>query len=273
MPPSCSTVSRVMRAQSSSRVTSTATAATRPPWARISSWTARAAGDVDVEIGDRDVRPSPREPAGDGRAVAARASGDERDLPGELRHGVPQGTSTVHSGARRTRGKDAQLHDGGEVRGGVEVRERAVALGTVARAVLDHPIAERLELLDALLDRRHRVREVMEPLAVLRHPVVVDARPAHRLDELDLRVHRGERDVHLVLAGLAPVAQLGEGVRPVRVAHPGADAQDVRVAAHRGMDVVHQQPDLLRRPPEERAPGEARPVGGDGVVDRRLGHR
>ena len=94
-------------------------------------------------------------------------------------------------------------------------------------------------------------RYVVQALAVLLEPLVVDARPAERLDQLQLRVRAAERDTHHILAALTAVAEVRHRVRPVGPAAPRAEAEGRDVVLHRRVEVAHEDPDLAHRPPGE----------------------
>src|SRR5262245_56119284 len=94
-------------------------------------------------------------------------------------------------------------------------------------------------------------RDVVQPFAVLLEPLVVDARPADRLDQLQLRVPPAEPNPHHVLAALAAVAEVRHRVRAVGPATPRAEAEGRQVLLHRRVQVAHDDPDLSDRPPGE----------------------
>ena len=149
------------------------------------------------------------------------------------------------SGGRRVgRGLDELQHEA-ELGHRVEVGEAAVAVASVAAAGLQHPVAAALQLADGGGEVADAHAEVVQALAALGEPLVVQAGPAERLDELDLRIGPGEREAHREAARRAAEAALGHDIRAVGPDLPGPARERGGVARDRRVEVAHDDADLV----------------------------
>src|SRR4029079_1349171 len=116
-----------------------------------------------------------------------------------------------------------------------------------------------------VLDDRH---EVMDPLSVGGQELVVDVRACDRLEQPeDPAVQRRQRDPHREVLAPAPVGHLLDQVGAVGVDAPGADPEQVVVAAQRRLEVAHDDPDLVEVP--DREAGAHRKRGATASAKRR----